>query len=249
MKFENTTVMNFEGAFRGMRNPKESWGKSDSDFTQTCHSSATAFDFRCCQCEYFAGEGKPCYPNIGQADLKLAQTLIKGGSEHRKFMRQIFISVDITAPLYFWKEFDTYKIGTVANSTSTMHKLLSKPIVSEMFEMGDYDANYALINNGVDTLLHGLEKLRLNAIDAANKAKEAKETEVKKAYTVVSQKYWKELVRWLPESWLQTRTITMNYENLYTMVRQRQNHKLSEWHSFVDWAKTLPYANELIFIE
>lgn len=247
MKFENTEVFNFKNAFRGMRNPKESWHLSDSDFSDNCYCEDQ--DQTCEECEYFLGWNNSCKPKLGEADLKLARALIKGGSEHRKFMRQIFVSVDITAPLYWYKEFDTYKVGTVANSTSTMHRLLSKPITSDMFEMGDFDSEYSLMNNGVDTLIHSLEKLRLNAVEATEKAKFVKDKEVKKAYTTVSKKYWKELIRWLPESWLQTRTITMNYENLYAMVHQRENHKLVEWNAFIDWVKTLPYADELIFVE
>lgn len=217
MKFENTEVFNFEGAFRGMRNPLESWDKSDSRFIKDV------------DCDGFIET-----INIGENDLKLAQKLIKAGSEHRKFMRQIFVSVDITAPLYWWKEFDTYKVGTVANSTSTMHKLASTPITKECFEMDDY----AELDNGFYTdmwnsLIEWLEGLR----------QKYNETKVKA--------YWKELIRLLPESWLQKRTITMNYENVLNMYNQRcvHLHKLTEWsESFIGWAKKLPYADDLIFI-
>ena len=215
MKFENTEVFNFAGAFRGMRNPMSSWDKSDSG--EECEEHF-GFSF----CKY----------KIGKNDLELAQRLIKAGSEHRKFLRQIFISVDITAPLYWWKEFDTYKVGTVANSTSTMHKLASTPITLDCFEMDDY----AELDNGFCTdmwksLIEWLEGLR-------QKYNETKD-----------KRYWKELIRLLPESWLQKRTVTMSYENILKMVRERINHKLSEWReSFIDWAKTLPYADDLIFL-
>lgn len=215
MKFENTEVFNFRGAFRGMRNPLESWDKSDSGE----------------ECEEHFGYSL-CKYKIGKNDLELAQRLIKAGSEHRKFLRQIFVSVDITAPLFFFKEMDTYKVGTVANSTSTMHKLASTPITRDCFEMDDY----AELDNGFCTdmwksLIEWLEGLR-------QKYNETKD-----------KRYWKELIRLLPESWLQKRTITMNYENILKMVRERINHKLSEWReSFIDWAKTLPYADDLIFI-
>ena len=142
--------------------------------------------------------------------------------------------VDITAPLYWWKEFDTYKVGTVANSTSTMHKLASTPITIDCFETDDYENDLQLIDPEiisvrVDSFLSDLEQLR----QLYNQTKD--------------KRYWKELVRWLPNGWLQTRTVTMNYENLRSICAQRENHKLTEWHKFVDWAHTLPYANELIF--
>lgn len=132
MKFEHTQVMNFEAAFRGMRNPKNSWKLSDSNFHDDCHNPG---DHNCESCKYFDGMGKPCLPYIGPKDLALAQSLIRAGSEHRKFMRQIFVSVDITAPDYWFKEFSTYRVGTVENSTSTMHKVMSRPFTYDMFEL------------------------------------------------------------------------------------------------------------------
>ena len=192
--------MNFEGAFRGMRNPMNSWSKSDS---------------------WVAGDQF----HIGKNDMDLAQRLIAGGSPHRKFLRQIFVSVDITAPIYFLKELDTYKIGTVANSTSTMHKLASTPITMECFETDDYDPTIVDMSG----LIGILEDMR----QAYNRTKD--------------KRIWKELIRWLPESWLQTRTITMNYEVIRTICYWREGHKLSEWKAFIDWAHTLPYAEELIF--
>lgn len=223
MKFEHTKVFNFEGAFRGLRSPKNSWHLSDSTFENDI-------------------------PVIGPKDMKLAKTLIHGGSEHRKFMRQIFISVDITAPLYWWKEADTYKVGTTANSTSTMHKITSAPITIDCFEIDDYNKNLHLIDDvsigiRVENFIDDLEQLRLLYLHY-------KDTDKEKA-----KKYWKELIRWLPESWLQKRTITMNYENVYSIVRQRKAHKLNEWSgmdnpnlsNFIAWAHSLPYAEELIF--
>lgn len=222
MKFENTEVWGFEHAIRGMRNPLESWNKSDShyDIEEVMVDEEVVLE-----------RGKYI---IGSNDLQLAQTLIRTGSEHRKFLRQIFVAVDITAPLYFFKELDTYKVGTVANSTSTMHKLASTPITIDCFEMGDFTP---LIDNfKIDlswrTVVSYLEQLR-------QKYNETKD-----------KRYWKELIRLLPESWLQKRTVTMNYENILNMYRQRKNHKLTEWSkSFCDWVKTLPYAEELICLE
>ena len=164
---------------------------------------------------------------IGPNDMDLCRRLINGGPEHRKFLRQIFVSVDITAPLYFWKEFDTYKVGTTANSTSTMHKLASTPITHECFEMDDYKAEDLVIGDEyindtilydytcgefIDTLIQRLEKLR-------QKYNETKD-----------KRYWKDLIRWLPNGWLQTRTVTMNYENLRSMVHQRAGHTHGQLH-------------------
>ena len=231
MKFENTEVWGYKHALRGMRNPKNSWDKSDSTFNKD----------------------EEIY--IGKNDMKLAKTLIKAGSEHRKFMRQIFVSVDITAPLYWWKEFDTYKIGTTANSTSTMHKLATTPITLNCFETDDfnnsleclevYDSDIKVDNSTIEfewiALINLLENLRLKYLETKNK------------------RYWKELIRLLPESWLQTRTVTMTYENILAMCGkgQRKFHKLNEWSgqdnpnvpNFISWARTLPYAQELIFID
>ena len=214
MRFENTAVYNIYNAILGARNPMNSWDKSDSVFK--------------------GYNGKIENTSIGKNDLELMQKLIKAGSEHRKFLRQIFVAVDITAPLYFFKELDTYKVGTVANSTSTMHKLADTPITLDCFEMGDFTP--FIDNFKIDlswrTVVSYLEQLR-------QKYNETKD-----------KRYWKELIRLLPESWLQKRTVTMNYENILNMYRQRKNHKLTEWSkSFCDWVKTLPYAEELICFE
>lgn len=220
MKFEKTEVWGFKHALRGMRNPMNSWEMSDSLIEKE-----------------FEGQLE-----IGKIDMKLAQTLIKAGSEHRKFLRQIFVSVDITAPLYWWKEFDTYKIGTVANSTSTMYKLASTPITKECFELDDYD-NFFIDRLNLNVYLYNTIGLLESLRREYNKTKD--------------KKYWKELIRFLPESWLQKRTITMNYENILNIIHQRKNHKLNEWsgvdnlsnENFIKWAKTeLPYAEELLFL-
>ena len=222
MKFEKTEVWGFEHAVRGMRNPLESWDKSDSEYIDI--ESEEGIEL----------QSKGIYYKIGKNDLTLMQKLIKAGSEHRKFLRQIFVAVDITAPLYWWKEFDTYKVGTVANSTSTMHKLASTPITIDCFEMDDFTP--FIDNFKIDlswrTVVSYLEQLRQGYNETKDK------------------RYWKELIRLLPESWLQKRTITMNYENILNMYRQRKNHKLTEWaKSFCDWVKTLPYAEKLICLE
>ena len=276
MKIENTKVFNFEGAFRGMRNPLDSWNKSDSDFgmfkwdddgedpawavalsylspeeqnaweyeadLEVEKEIEKHFDWLLIQGLYNATDYEGCYAYIGKKDLELAQRLIKAGPEHRKFLRQIFVSFDITAPFYWWKEFDTYKVGTVANSCSTMHKLTSYPIDIDNFEIEDFNPDLIFwtndngdspvdyeIKDHIEDHMFFLEKLRQKYLETKDK------------------RYWKELVRWLPEGWLQKRTITLNYENLRSMYSQRKNHKLSEWHYFCDWIKTsLPYAEELI---
>ena len=232
MKFENTEVWGFEHALRGMRNPKNSWNKSDSYYEYDNQKDCVTKDAN------FV---------IGENDMKLAQTLIKAGSEHRKFMRQIFVSVDITAPLYWWKEFDTYKVGTVANSTSTMHKITSQPITLDCFEIDDYEKDlfmyyeHSYVKDMVADIVRNCETLRQRYLETKDK------------------RYWKELIRWLPESWLQKRTVTMTYENLLAMCSkgQRRFHKLNEWSgqdnpnvpNFISWARTLPYAQDLIFID
>lgn len=224
MKFENTAVWGFEHAFRGMRNPKNSWHLSDSDFSD------------------------PSHPIIGDNDLKLAKALIKGGSEHRKFLRQIFVSVDITAPTYWWSEQDTYKVGTTANSTSTMHTIHTTPITVDCFETNDFCWDLPMIddvNVGIrsEEIIENLEQLRQLYLM------------YKDDDPVLAKKYWKELIRWLPRSWLQMRTVTMTYENLYAIIRQRGNHKLNEWSgkdnplvpNFIAWVHSLPCADELLF--
>lgn len=233
MKFEKTDVWGFEHAIRGMRNPLESWGKSDS-------KNLGCYAMLCAKCPY-PRKTKECEKSphfiIGKNDLELAQKLIKAGSEHRKFMRQIIVSVDITAPLYWWKEFDTYKVGTVANSTSTMHKLASTPITMDCFEMGDFEE--IEVSNGYYNSSYMWNKFFIPYLE-----------ELRQVYNQTKDKrYWKELIRLLPESWLQTRTVTLNYENLLTMVKQRKNHKLTEWSiEFKYWVKSLPYAEELLFL-
>ncbi len=234
MKFENTDVYGFEHALRGMRNPKESWNRSDSHWVEETVLSSDDESYTCHRFE------------IGENDMDLAQRLIQAGSEHRKFMRQIVVWVDITAPMYWWKEFDTYKVGTVANSTSTMHRLTSSPITMECFEIDDMDQNAEIdsLTNTSDFMMAVVshcEQIRQKYLETKDK------------------KYWKELIRILPESWLQKRTVTMSYENLFAICGkgQRRFHKLNEWsgmdkpqvYNFIAWARTLPYAKELIFLD
>ncbi len=273
MEFTNYTVSNFENALRGMRNPKNSWNRSDSYFgigdTDTINKelyrvaakwmAPNSIDDEAAASPYLhylikngtirqASEGDIFeVAFIGPNDMALAKQLVNAGTPHDKFLRQIFISVDITAPLYWWKEMDTYKVATVANSTSTMHKLTSKPITLDCFETDDFinlgypkDAQRPELKSYIDEdfvqmcLIPYLEYLRQKYITlSVYNPEEAK-------------KYWKELVRWLPEGWLQTRTWTANYATLRGIYKWRKDHKLTEWHQFCDFVKTLPYAEDFI---
>lgn len=201
LKLERTSVVNFENALRGMRNPMNSWGFSDS---------------------YYDESGNYV---IGEKDLNLAKRLCQAGSDHRKFMRQIFVSVDITGPLYWWKEFDTYKVGTTANSTSTMHKLHAAPITLDDFSTDHMKEESRAV---FAEFVSHIENVRLRYMET--KAKQD----------------WYTLIQLLPSSYHQMRTVTMNYENLTNMYRARKNHKLVEWHTFCRWVESLPYAAELI---
>ena len=288
MKFENTQVFNFEGAFRGMRNPLESWKKSDSQFcltdiymddtlTEVCDAwiehenigrrergvEELSYDMQNYQKYYEVLEkyenwllqegllrqsdyGANVYDVafLGPNDLGLAQKLILAGTEHCKFMRQIFVSVDITAPFYWWKEFDTYKIGTTANSTSTMHKLTSKPITKDMFEFDNGDeleiTNYTVPHGGECGLIYS--DYQEDIIDMC-------ETLRQKYLETKDKRYWRALVQILPNAFLQTRTVSLSYANLRNMYFQRRDHKLIEWHKFCDWISKLPYGGELIMLE
>ncbi len=204
IKLERTSVMNLENAMRGARNPMNSWGRMDSHYDE--HHNYV----------------------LGPNDLDLAKRLRKAGSDHRKFIRQIFVSVDITAPLYWWKEYDTYKVATVANSTSTMHKIHSKPFEREDFSCDHMTEDTLLF---MDTVIERLEKIRRDFVETKDKA------------------HWYDLIQLLPSSYNQMRTCTMNYETLVNIYFARRAHKLDEWHEFCDWIKTLPYAQELIICE
>ena len=221
-----------EFIIEGMRNPMNSWEKSDTCFSdESCVNCYYSQRNLCDKDSFFRKDEK-----LGSNDRSLMQRLSNAGTEHRKYMRMMPVYVRITAPLYWWKEFDTYKVGTTANSTSTMHKLASTPITAECFEIDDYnselDYDGTKLGDVIDKHIEFLESMRVKYLETKDKA------------------YWKELIRWLPSAWQQTRTVTMTYENLLAMCSkgQRRFHKLTEWSkSFIDWARTLPYAQELIF--
>lgn len=204
IRLERTAVMNLENALRGARNPLNSWDRIDSAYNEDG--------------EYILGEN----------DLGLGNRLAKAGTDHRKFMRQIFISVDITAPLYWWKEFDTYKVGTVANSTSTMHKIHSKPFSIDDFSCDQMtDVTLAFMRQVVEQL----EQIRVKFLETKDKQD------------------WYDMIQLLPSSYNQMRTVTMNYENAANMYYARRNHKLQEWHVFCDWVENLPYAKDFILVK
>ena len=218
IKVENINVWGFEHAIRGMRNPKNSWKKSDSGYE---------FDR--------IEDGREMYTYIiGPNDMKLMQTLFKGGTEHRKYLRQIFISMDITAPLYWWKEFDTYKVGTVSNSCSTMHKIAAKK-----FELDDFSHEHLLASskNILYAVINELNYWRDIYLDEDNV--------VDKCVPSLKKEYWWQMIQLLPSSYNQRRTITMNYENVFTILRQRRGHKLDEWNRLCDIFETFPYVKEI----
>lgn len=200
----NTDVMNLKNAIRGARNPMNSWDRMDS----------------------WTDENGQFH--LGENDLSLARRLCQAGSDHRKFIRQIFVSVDITAPIYWWKEYDTYKVATVANSTSTMHKIHAKP-----FELKDFSTDHMDTESlaEMERIVAFLEKIRLKYME--NKDKQ----------------YWYDLIQLLPSSYNQMRTCTLNYETLHNIYHARKDHKLEEWHTLCDWIKSLPYAADLIIGE
>lgn len=205
IKIERVSVMNIENAIRGARNPLNSWGRSDS---------------------YYDENGQFV---LGANDLDLAVRLAKAGNDHRKFLRQIFVSVDITAPLYWWKEFDTYKVGTVANSCSTMHKIHAKS-----FERADFSCE-KMDENGL---------AMLDAVIAYMEGERIKFCEDKK-----NKQAWINMIQMLPTSYNQMRTVTLNYENIINMYYARRKHKLHEWHDMCDWIMSLPYAEQLIAVK
>ena len=204
LKVERISVMNMENAIRGARNPLNSWARMDS---------------------YYDEDGNYV---LGENDLSLGKRLATAGSDHRKFLRQIMVSMDITAPLYWWKEFDTYKVGTVANSCSTMHKIQAKEFSREDFSMERMTGAAVAV---MDSVIACLEGERLKFIETKDKA------------------HWHNMIQLLPSSFNQMRTVTMNYEVLINIYYARRHHKLAEWHTLCDAIVELPYAKELILVK
>ncbi len=205
LKVERTSVMNMENAIRGARNPMNSWARMDSGYDE-------------------AGNFV-----LGENDLGLAKRLAHAGTDHRKFLRQIFVSVDITAPLYWWKEFDTYKVGTVANSTSTMHKIHTKSFARDDFSHDRLDEGGLA---ALDAVIAYLESEREKFVSDTS-----------------DRQSWHNMIQMLPSSYNQMRTVTLNYENLINIYYARRTHKLAEWHVLCDWIMSLPYAADLIAVK
>lgn len=223
IKIEETEIYGWKAAIRGMRNPKNSWDKSDSEQ------------------KYYGGD---CYKGafkVGKNDSVLMHRLCATGSDHRKFMRMIVVYCDITAPLYWWKEFDTYKVGTVANSCSTMHKIHAKEFTIEDFshehlieESDDFEVGVWWGTDGVNRIEP--KDILETIIESLNACREA-------YVKTKDKKYWWQMIQLLPSSYNQKRTVMLNYEVLTNMYNSRRNHKLDEWHDFCDWIKTLPYSD------
>lgn len=226
LKIENVEVMGWEVAIRGMRNPKNSWEKSDSGYAcgdKKC--SAMPDCDLCCDVPHYV---------IGSKDLDLMTRLRNAGTDHRKFMRMITVYLDITAPLYWWKEFDTYKVGTVANSCSTMHKIAAKEFTFNDFSCEHLERRASLT---LKKIIDDLNYYREYYISLAKQNVSGSDTKAKDI--------WWQMIQLLPSSYNQRRTVMLNYEVLANIYKSRRNHKLDEWHTFCDWIETLPYS-ELI---
>jgi hypothetical protein len=239
LKIENTEVFGWDAAIRGMRNPKNSWEKSDSQFVRDpdygCFGACPCAELVDCDC---------CH--VGPNDLKLMTTLRNAGTDHRKFMRMITVYLDITAPLYWWKEFDTYKVGTVANSCSTMHKIAAKEFTLDDFShehlVDDLDVRIEI--GGTDHRDTGPMEVLGMTIDVLNHYREkylvATKTE---EYTGLPAKdIWWQMIQLLPSSYNQKRTVMLNYEVLANIYKSRRHHKLDEWHTLCDRIGSLPYS-------
>lgn len=204
LKVDHISVMNMENAIRGARNPLNSWARMDSEYDEDGNFV------------------------LGENDISLAHRLAVAGSDHRKFLRQIIVSMDITAPLYWWKEFDTYKVGTVANSTSTMHKIQAREFTREDFSCDRLTAQALGV---LDSLIAFIEGERLAFLETKDKA------------------HWHNMIQLLPSSYNQLRTVTLNYEVLINIYYARRTHKLAEWHTLCEAIESLPYARELILVK
>lgn len=227
LKIENVEVMGLEAAIRGMRNPMNSWEKSDSGYCDTIGDK-------------FGDVIKPKNYRLGPNDFDLMTRLCNAGTDHRKFMRMIAVYLDITAPLYWWKEFDTYKVGTVANSCSTMHKIAAKE-----FTLDDFSCEHLTIRQSMYVLKETVNTLNVFRDVYLNGGNLRHENGNMRCFGKKDKEIWWQMIQLLPSSYNQRRTVMLNYEVLANMYRSRRHHKLDEWHTFCDWIESLPYA-ELI---
>lgn len=225
IKIEDTEVMGFRKAIKGMRNAMNSWDKSDSYPAVDCKKCGKVEREGICRKEDRDCTGFECYA-VGEKDMELAKRLIKAGSPDRKFMRMIHVQADVTAPLYWWKEYDTYKVGTTANSCSTMHTIHKRDLTLDDFSHDRLDDD--IVYNYLKPIIEGLNLFRTQYNNSKDK------------------KYWNQIIQLLPSSFNQMRTIDLSYETLFSIYHQRKNHKLDEWHQFCDWIETLPYMREFL---
>lgn len=247
LKIENTEVIGWEHAIRGMRNPKNSWVKSDSGVCAT-HGPAHCADCVYTDCHADDVEIGTKYI-LGPDDLNLMTTLRNAGTDHRKFMRMITVYLDITAPLYWWKEFDTYKVGTVANSCSTMHKIADKEFTLADFSCEHLDREpyhrYWIESVIVDEDITSPHKVWMTPFDVLRCTIEMLNAYRENYLETKDKQDWWQMIQLLPSSYNQRRTVMLNYEVLANIYKSRRNHKLDEWHTFCDWIESLPYS-ELI---
>lgn len=244
LKIENTEVVGWEAAIRGMRNPMNSWEKSDSRFSllDDC-GDCTHCNLRFDECQE---------QQIGHNDLDLMTRLRNAGTDHRKFMRMITVYLDITAPLYWWKEFDTYKVGTVANSCSTMHKIADKEFTLDdfshehLFKPDDVGGMYYSATAEEEFTSTDALMVIIEALNVYRKTYMAVKADTVSDYDHMSKEYWWQMIQLLPSSYNQKRTVMLNYEVLANIYKSRRNHKLDEWHTFCDWIESLPYSELII---
>lgn len=241
LKIENTEVIGWEHAIRGMRNPKNSWEKTDSYPAVDCGKCGKIEREGICKKEDRDYTGFECF-EVGPNDLKLMTTLRNAGTDHRKFMRMITVYLDITAPLYWWKEFDTYKVGTVANSCSTMHKIHAREFTVDDFShehllsMANNDAGDALFLNDANNIRVDGDDLLGLIINVLNYYRG-------RYIKTKDKRYWWQMIQLLPSSYNQKRTVMLNYEVLANIYKSRRHHKLDEWHTLCDWIESLPYSD------
>lgn len=254
IKIEKMEVVGFEAAIRGMRNPKNSWGKSDSKYCSEYDHPPIEGSCQYCPYDSMCNKSEKAMQQmylVESNDLDLMNRLRNAGTDHRKFMRMIVVYLDITAPLYWWKEFDTYKVGTVANSCSTMHKIADKEFTLDdfshehLFKEDDVGGMYYSATAEEEFTSTDVLKVIIEALNVYRKTYMAVKADTVSDYDHMSKEYWWQLIQLLPSSYNQKRTVMLNYEVLANIYKSRKDHKLDEWHTLCDWIESLPYS-ELI---
>lgn len=254
LKIEKTEVVGFEAAIRGMRNPKNSWEKSDSKYCSEYDHPPIEGSCQYCPYDSMCNKSEKAMQQmylVESNDLGLMNRLRNAGTDHRKFMRMITVYLDITAPLYWWKEFDTYKVGTVANSCSTMHKIAAKEFTLDdfshehLFKEDDVGGMYYSATAEEEFTSTDVLKVIIEALNVYRKTYMAVKADTVSDYDHMSKEYWWQMIQLLPSSYNQKRTVMLNYEVLANIYKSRKDHKLDEWHTLCDWIESLPYS-ELI---